>query len=54
MPNPFFALALGLCTRANFYPEKWGRHRFVPLYSIARAREVVVLDKPERFQQQLS
>ena len=35
MPNPFFAL--GLCTRANSYQEKWGRHHFVPLYSIARA-----------------
>jgi hypothetical protein len=23
MPNPFFALALGLCTQANSYQEKW-------------------------------
>ena len=45
MPNPFFALALGLCTKANSYQEKWDAGTFVPLYSIARAHAVVVLDK---------
>ena len=33
MPNPFFALALGLCTQANFYQEKWGQ---APLRSTLR------------------
>jgi len=48
MPNPFFALALGLCTKANSYQEKWDAGTFVPLYSIARAHAVVVLDKNQR------
>jgi hypothetical protein len=30
-PNPFFALALGLCTQANFTRSNGGRHHFVPL-----------------------
>jgi len=34
MPNPFFALALGLCTQANSYQEKWeaGHLRSTLLY----------------------
>ena len=31
MPNPFFALALGLCTRAKSTRRNGGRHHFVPL-----------------------
>ena len=31
MPNPFFALALGLCTQANSTKRNGGRHHFVPL-----------------------
>jgi hypothetical protein len=30
MPNPFFALALGLCTQANSTRRNGGRHPFVP------------------------
>ena len=30
-PNPFFALALGLCTQANSTRRNGGRHHFVPL-----------------------
>jgi len=50
MPNPFFALALGLCTQANSYQEKW---RQAPLRStlrdfVSRAHTVVVLDKNQK------
>src|SRR5262245_24540989 len=45
MPNPFLALAPGLCTRANSTSRNGSRHQFVPLYSIARAHAVVALDK---------
>src|SRR6266851_8354590 len=47
MPNPFFALALGLCTQANSHQEKWGQAplRSTLRDSIARAHAVVVLDK---------
>ena len=46
-PNPFFALALGLCTQANSHQEKWGQSplRSTLRDSIARAHAVVVLDK---------
>jgi hypothetical protein len=33
MPNPFFALALGLCTQVNSHQEKWGQ---APLRSTLR------------------
>jgi hypothetical protein len=33
MPNPFFALALGLRTQANSHQEKWGQ---APLRSTLR------------------
>src|SRR5216684_1863191 len=33
MPNPFFALALGLCTQANCHQEEWGQ---APLRSTLR------------------
>src|SRR5450631_1751382 len=44
-PNPFFALALGLCTQANSHQEKWGQAplRSTLRDSIARAHAVVVL-----------
>jgi hypothetical protein len=47
MPNPFFALARGLCTQANSYQQKSGQ---APLRSplgdsIACAHAEVVLDK---------
>jgi len=47
MPNPFFALALGLCTQANSHQEKWGQAplRSTLRGSMARAHAVVVLDK---------
>jgi hypothetical protein len=50
MPNPFFALALGLCTRANSHQEKWGQAplRSTSRDSIARAHAVVVLDKNQK------
>jgi hypothetical protein len=55
MPNPFFALALGLSTQAKFSPgENGGRHHFVPLLrdSIARAHAVIVRDvSPHWFRQ---
>ena len=50
MPNPFFGLALGLCTQANSHQERWGQ---APISStlrdyIARAHAVVVLDKNQK------
>ncbi len=46
-PNPFFVLALGLCTEANSHQEKWGQAplRSTLRDSIARAHAVVVLDQ---------
>jgi hypothetical protein len=45
MPNPFFALALGLVHERILTRRNGGRHHLVPLYSIARAHAVVVLDE---------
>ena len=44
MPDPFFALALGLCTQANSYQEKWGQAplRSTLRDSIARASPCVM------------
>ena len=49
-PNPFFALALGLCAQANSHQEKWGQSplRSTLRDSIARAHAVVVLDKNQK------
>jgi hypothetical protein len=49
MPNPFFALALGLCT-SEFYQDKCGQAplRSILRNSIARAHAVVVLDRNQK------
>ena len=44
MPNPFFALALGLVHTSEFLPGEMGAGA-TSFHSIARAHAVVVLDK---------